>query len=1185
MEFTGERFVPGASSIDSQLAVEHFHRYYSVLPFVNGKSVLDIACGEGYGSVLLADRAVEVVGIDISEVCIEHARQTYAGSFKNVRFLQGEMQAIPMAASSVDVVVSFESLEHISSVDQKKFIKEVSRVLRSDGLLFISTPNTAIYAEENTAANPFHLHEVDLMEFRSLIQAEFPFLRIYEQGLDVVSVLADRANLSSKNVPVYNWRKNAVMADGKYLLAVASKRALGDLDISSVVLDTGKNFHEISRKYWLANLELEKVGKWAHELDALREKHESEIVSLHNKLRILESTAFGPNAAMPTAPGEFEILMRQIAELRGDLGKIVSRDSHSTQVIAQQSRIISNLELRNRELSLQLDQLSLESQARERLMITVEEAEAQLLRREVTMREEMTEIRNRMEAAELSVQKRGSEIEKLNRANVIAYEQLESQKRKYQHAIEAEESLRKTLSDVEADAAFTRRVLKELETELQRIYDSDGWRLLKRYYKLKGKYLNESSWQYKFLKGLLKRRPNDSSAKRGSHSATVNAQEILPQNYAEEPPLICIPVFETIEVSIIIPVFNAFEMNLRCIKSIVENTQGVSYEIILADDASTDRTSEIEKFVQNLILSRSDQNKGFIMNCNAAAIIAKGRFIHFLNNDTEVTSDWMSSLVAIMNRDERVGLVGSKLIYPDGRLQEAGGIIWKDGSGWNYGNGSDKESPEFNYVREVDYVSGASILVRQKLWIELGGFDEQYSPAYCEDSDLAFRIRQAGYKVVYQPLSVVVHYEGYSHGTDVNAVTGNNIKSYQIANGKKLFNNWQHVLEKEHFENGKHVYWARDRSRSRQSILFIDHYVPHFDKDAGSKTTFHYLNLFLKMGFNVKFIGDNFFRHEPYTTTLQQLGIEVLYGPVYSNKWKDWLGEHADKFDFVYLNRPHIAIKYMDFLRANLKARIIYYGHDLHYLRELRRYQVSGESVHLSESKKWMQTEGSLLSDADLSLTPSVEECKIIRSEFPQSNVHVMRPYIFDSDKVIKPAFEETSDVLFVGGFGHQPNVDAVWWYVKDVWPLITEKLDNARFIIIGSNTPPEFKSIVSERIILMGFVSEEQLARVYRSARVAVVPLRYGAGVKGKTVESMFYGTPIVSTSNGLEGLPGNTEFLTAFDSPTSFADEVVRLYQDADSWEDMSRSGMDYVKSEFSESKALEVLEHALSTTEVKK
>jgi glycosyltransferase involved in cell wall biosynthesis len=450
--------------------------------------------------------------------------------------------------------------------------------------------------------------------------------------------------------------------------------------------------------------------------------------------------------------------------------------------------------------------------------------------------------------------------------------------------------------------------------------------------------------------------------------------------------------------------------------------------------------------------------------------------------------------------------------------------------------------PEFNYVKEADYISGAAILIRGDLWREIGGFDERFVPAYCEDSDLAFEIRGRGYKVVYQPASVVVHFEGVSNGVDVLAGQ----KAYQSDNQRKFFEKWRETLQKEHYKSGTRVFSARDRSGGKKTLLMIDHYVPHYDRDAGSRTIFQYLKLFVQAGFNVKFIGDNFHKHEPYTSVLEQMGIEALYGPYYGSHWKEWLKVNGENFDYVFLNRPHISVKYMDEVRKSTKAKIIYYGHDLHCLRERREYELTGDASLLASAKEWEKKEFQLMKAADVVYYPSQVEVDEIKKTDTTINVKAVPAYIFPGESSAPSDFSLRRDIMFVGGFAHRPNVDAVEWLAGEIMPLLREKLPNVKIHIIGSNAPDSITALRSETLDIVGYVSDERLGGYYENCRLAIVPLRYGAGVKGKVVEAMYHGLPVVTTSVGAEGVLGARECLFIKDSAKEFADEIIRVYND---------------------------------------
>ena len=614
-------------------------------------------------------------------------------------------------------------------------------------------------------------------------------------------------------------------------------------------------------------------------------------------------------------------------------------------------------------------------------------------------------------------------------------------------------------------------------------------------------------------------------------------------------------------VSVVIPVYGQIAVTIRCLESIAKHVPNASFEIIIVNDKSTDSSKKVLEKVRGIRLITNKENIGFIRSCNAGARAVKGEYLYFLNNDVEVTPDWMDSLLRMFTEHSDVGLVGSKLVYPDGKLQEAGGIVWKDGSAWNYGRGENPGLPRFNYVRETDYCSGASIMVPKSLFDEIGGFDERYIPAYYEDSDLCFEIRKRGKKVMYQPTSTIVHYEGISNGKDVSS----GVKAYQVANAEKFYAKWKETLEKENLENGKDVFLARERNRSKKTVLVIDHYVPTFDKDAGSKSMYQYIKLLCKLGYNVKFIGDNFAVMEPYTTALQQMGVEVLYGLYLKNNWRLWLKNYGQYIDFVLISRPHIFEKYIDSIRTYTHARVIFYGHDLHHLRTRREYEITKNKSFLKESNNWKHREFEIINEADMSLYPSCVEIDLIRKADPDARVELLPLYMYDEQAFLYEA-KNRENLLFVGGFNHAPNKDAMIWFANEIFPRIRENHPAVKLYIVGSNASKEILDLASESIIVKGYISDKELESLYKKVRLTVAPLRYGAGMKGKILESLYRGVPVVTTSCGAEGINKNLEILLWTDTEEGFVDVISKSYDDADLLNRISKNGKSYIAESFS-------------------
>ncbi len=627
---------------------------------------------------------------------------------------------------------------------------------------------------------------------------------------------------------------------------------------------------------------------------------------------------------------------------------------------------------------------------------------------------------------------------------------------------------------------------------------------------------------------------------------------------------LCFPECDRPLVSIIVPVHNQFAYTYRCLSSILAHCKQIEYEVIVADDLSSDETADIINFAENIKVVRNNENLGFLKNCNKAAKQASGEYLVLVNNDTSVKEGWLAHLVDLMNSDERIGIVGSKLIFADGRLQEAGGIIWTDGSGCNYGRLDDPEKPEYNYVKEVDYVSGCSLMVRRSLWNEIDGFDEAFSPAYYEDTDLAFEIRKRDYKVMYQPKSAIVHFEGASHGTDIN----NGIKKFQVVNQEKFVGKWKTTLDRLHHMSGdgRDMFYARDRSRDRKMMLFIDNSVPDYDKHAGSRTIFQYLKLFARMGFNVKFIDNNCIqygvKYEPYTSILEQMGIEVFYGEWYRDNWKKWVKEHGPLIDYVYLHKVHPSIDYIDFVKSHTKARIIYNCADFHYLRELRQYKVEKDKAQLKKAREIKKTEFYLFGKSDTVLTYSDHEKFILSKKLPAKDVHVMPIFFYDESFPLGAGrgFEERKDILFVGGFAHIPNVDAMIWFVRHVYSLIRRKIPDVVLNIVGSNPPETILKLRADGVNITGFVSDEELARYYETSRVVVAPIRFGAGVKGKIIEAVAYGVPVVSTTTGMEGIRDADGTALVADREDLFARSVIELHEDRRQWNALHDRQVEY-------------------------
>ncbi|EXJ16680.1 hypothetical protein D779_3994 [Imhoffiella purpurea] len=250
---------------------------------------------------------------------------------------------------------------------------------------------------------------------------------------------------------------------------------------------------------------------------------------------------------------------------------------------------------------------------------------------------------------------------------------------------------------------------------------------------------------------------------------------------------LALPTSESPEVSVVMPVFKQPAYTLECLDSIARNPPLAPFEVVLIDDGSDEETRVLLRAVRGIRLIENERNLGFLRSCNKAAMAARGRYLLFLNNDTQVRPGWLDRLLEPF-ADTGVGMTGSKLLYPSGHLQEAGVSMRADGTARLVGLNGDPSAPEYNRPREVDYCSGASFMIDRDLFERVGGFDDRYAPAYFEDADLAFQVRALGHRILYQPASEVVHHLSVTTGA-----AGDKLARIE-ANRAKFVDKWRDQL-------------------------------------------------------------------------------------------------------------------------------------------------------------------------------------------------------------------------------------------------------------------------------------------------------------------------------------------------------------------------------------------------------
>lgn len=732
---------------------------------------------------------------------------------------------------------------------------------------------------------------------------------------------------------------------------------------------------------------------------------------------------------------------------------------------------------------------------------------------------------------------------------------------------------------------------EHLEQEIGQMRNSRSWRLTRpvRYAARQLRVLRaQLHFQRQRIRGVLAR-TRGSFARRGFVGTLKRIGDEFARRRSAPMPLVAVPLptldFATFAVpgsdaplvSIVIPVYNKIEYTIACLRSLAEHAEANPFEVIVVDDCSSDATQTQLALIEGIRVLRNERNLGFVGSCNAGAALARGEFVLFLNNDTVVTPGWLAALVRCFAEEPDAGLVGAKLVYPDGRLQEAGGIVFSDGSGWNYGRFGDPSDPRYDYRREADYCSGAAIMLRREFFNTLGGLDTRYAPAYYEDTDLAFAVRAAGKKVYFEPRSRVVHFEGVTSGTDLGA----GIKQYQVVNREKFLDKWRDALAAQPapIDSAK-LAPAAANFRTPRRVLIVDAYTPTPDQDSGSLRMVNLMRLLRALGYRVSFLPDNYAHFHKYTEALQALGVEALYHPYVADP-AAWLRENGPALDAIVLSRHYVASNYVGLARLYApRARLIFDTVDLHYLREQRAAALENSAELVRQAAQTRRSELHLMRECDVTLVVSPVEQALLAREVPQARVAVLSNVheIYGCRR----GFAERKDLVFVGGFQHPPNIDAVQWFVREVFPLLRAQNADIAFHVIGSKITDEISTLAGNGVVVHGYV--EDIAPFMDGSRLSVAPLRYGAGVKGKVNMAMSYGLPVVATSTAVEGMHvragadvADPDVLVA-DTPADFAAAILRAYADEQLWNTLSKNGLANVSKHFSFEAARAALQNIL-------
>jgi len=1116
MNFTGERYVSG---VEGPIQHEHHHRYLLAASYCHGKDVLDIACGEGYGSSLLSTVANSVVGIDIDPDTVAFAQRLY--SHEKLRFKRGDAVAIDMPDQSLDVVVSFETIEHFAG--QVEFVNEVRRVLRPNGLFIVSSPNRPVYSDQDDHHNEFHVRELDREEFRSLLSNVFEKVEIWEQQAVSGSIILSEVNKGGFGTFETADGRQYVECRGlvapHYFVAFATN-AFEALDHEAEVsVLVNKTFH--------ASLS-ERLAQTNERLRALQEErdhHEIHAVALASEVAVRDNEIMRLNAdrdhhlqhsvslaeELSSRAAELEWRLVQIEQQAAEIGELTEdKNRHVVHAVA----LANEISVRDQEIA-RLQRFEVDANAATDELSAIKASLSFKLASRVTRHVAKVPGIYRLRRYAIGVYwlvtlKLFSRLRERKAYRLIAssgYFDSEWYRSRYPDV---------RLAGMDPLTHFLRKGAKEGREP------GPDFSVVR--YREKHPHLDAQ--KNALLDAVSHGRIVDGLSPPKIPAVFTDAIELSGLEFE--------PVQDP-EILVIIDARGDQSNVARQLSALAGETarSGCEFVLLVSEGDRLAVTGVLRHVCQTSVVGAFNE----IMGRSSANIII------YISDNIVPEKGSIDGLRWSMLANKDLAFVSPQLVDPSSDRIFSAGYSLDAGTFTNVGEHQARGDYRYASYSEVDYFLPYCFAVRRETLRQIGGFDTRNIQLSAALTDALNRIDASDWKVACQRQACV--YIDPSRATEAIEFPAKRATEAKV-------------------------------QYKKPKLLLFDAFVPTPDRDSGSNDIVNFMKIFIGFGYDVTFLPVMALAPvERYTDDLRRMGVICVSTPVVTVV-EDYLKAHAAEFDAVFAYRGPIAASFVDLIRrAAPKTKIVFDTVDLHFMREQRQAEIEANPQMLADAGRTKQIELSVIRKSDATIVLSKSEQKVVNELVPNAITHLI-PIVREVPGSPVP-FNERSGVLFVGGFSHAPNIDAVVWFTKEVWPKVRERLPELEFKIVGSNLTPEVSALAdaSSGIRVLGFVPD--ITDLMETSLLSVAPLRYGAGIKGKVVSSLCYGLPCVATSVAAEGMGlGLQDGVILADDPDAFVEAVVRLSDQPDVWEALSKGGVSFAQDNFS----METIERQLKS-----